>query len=344
MANVYLNCEVSHGLRWSTFAAGLALNAGALLLLILAAPHFVKIVEVNAVASSRYTPLISPFRASANPPTVMPRSAPRELKIARLETPKLEAPREVAPHIASPRPSTENPKVKTPEPEATFPAVSVSNSVPKTTPREIKTDVFAAAEKQTAVSHSARQVQTGGFGDPNGISGKGDPKRNTLTVASVGSFALPPGGGSGNGAAGTRGASGTIRNAGFGTLTSSPHPSSGGSVTASGFGDVVASAPATKAAQSPKARDLQPVEIVFKPRPTYTEEALRRRIEGEVLLEVVFGASGSLRINRVVRGLGYGLDDSALAAAQHIRFRPARRDGQPYDCAALVHIVFELSK
>ena len=45
-----------------------------------------------------------------------------------------------------------------------------------------------------------------------------------------------------------------------------------------------------------------------------------------------------------VKGLGYGLDDSALAAAEHIRFRPARRDGQPYDCAALVHIVFELSE
>jgi hypothetical protein len=33
-----------------------------------------------------------------------------------------------------------------------------------------------------------------------------------------------------------------------------------------------------------------------------------------------------------------------VAAAQHIQFHPARRDGQPYDCAALVHIKFELSE
>jgi protein TonB len=75
----------------------------------------------------------------------------------------------------------------------------------------------------------------------------------------------------------------------------------------------------------------------------YTAEARRRGVEGEVLLEVVFSASGSLHINRVVKGLGYGLDDSALAAAQRIQFRPARRDGQPYDCATLVHMVFELA-
>jgi TonB family protein len=89
---------------------------------------------------------------------------------------------------------------------------------------------------------------------------------------------------------------------------------------------------------------LQPVEIVFKPRPVYTPEARSKRVEGEVLLEVVFGASGSLHISRVVKELGYGLDDAAVAAAQHIQFRPARRDGQPYDCAALVHIKFELSE
>ncbi len=110
------------------------------------------------------------------------------------------------------------------------------------------------------------------------------------------------------------------------------------------FGDAVAPNGTSAPQRIQKKSDLQPVEIVFKPRPVYTPEARRKRVEGEVLLDVVFTASGSLHINRVVKGLGYGLDDSALAAAQHIRFRPARRDGQPYDCAALVHIVFELSE
>jgi TonB family protein len=67
------------------------------------------------------------------------------------------------------------------------------------------------------------------------------------------------------------------------------------------------------------------------------------RIEGEVVLEVVFEASGSLRILRIVHGLGHGLDDSAVHAAQQIRFKPAKRDGQPADYTALVHIVFQLA-
>src|SRR2546429_2735180 len=52
--------------------------------------------------------------------------------------------------------------------------------------------------------------------------------------------------------------------------------------------------------------------------PAYTEEARRLRIEGEVVLEVVFGASGKLHVVRVVRGLGHGLDENAVRAAEQI--------------------------
>jgi hypothetical protein len=51
-----------------------------------------------------------------------------------------------------------------------------------------------------------------------------------------------------------------------------------------------------------------------------------------------------LQVRRVVKGLGHGLDESALRAAEQIRFRPALRDGSPYDSTALVHIVFELAE
>ena len=70
------------------------------------------------------------------------------------------------------------------------------------------------------------------------------------------------------------------------------------------------------------------LEITFKPRPNYTEEARRARIEGDVVLEVLFTASGTLRVLRVVRGLGYGLDQNAIEAAAKIRFRPATEDEQ----------------
>ena len=77
--------------------------------------------------------------------------------------------------------------------------------------------------------------------------------------------------------------------------------------------------------------------------PTYTDEARSLKIQGEVLLEVVLEASGKLRIVRVVHGLGHGLDDAAVRAAEQIRFKPALRDGQPADSTAVLHIVFQLA-
>lgn len=89
---------------------------------------------------------------------------------------------------------------------------------------------------------------------------------------------------------------------------------------------------------------VTPVEIVFKPKPLYTDEARAKKIEGEVMLAMQFSASGEARVERVMRGLGYGLDETAVAAARGIRFRPAMRDGGPVDSAAVVHIVFQLAQ
>jgi len=85
------------------------------------------------------------------------------------------------------------------------------------------------------------------------------------------------------------------------------------------------------------------VEILSKPRPTYTEEARRQRIEGEVLLQILFAASGDVHVLRIVRGLGHGLDESAIAAAEAIRFRPAEQAGIAADSTAIVHIKFQLA-
>ena len=67
------------------------------------------------------------------------------------------------------------------------------------------------------------------------------------------------------------------------------------------------------------------------------------KLEGEVLLEVTFYANGTLNVNRVVRGLGHGLDEAAVAAAKKIRFKPALRYSQPVDSTAVVHVSFQLA-
>jgi TonB family protein len=83
--------------------------------------------------------------------------------------------------------------------------------------------------------------------------------------------------------------------------------------------------------------------ILFKPKPEYTAEGRQLKIQGDVLLQVVFKASGEVQVVRVLQGLGHGLDQNAEAAAQKIRFKPAREDGQPVDFPANVRIDFELA-
>jgi TonB family protein len=66
-------------------------------------------------------------------------------------------------------------------------------------------------------------------------------------------------------------------------------------------------------------------------------------LEGEVQNQVVFPASGPVRIVRVTKGLGHGLDEAAVRAAQQIRFKPALQQGRAVDFPATVHIVFQLA-
>ena len=65
--------------------------------------------------------------------------------------------------------------------------------------------------------------------------------------------------------------------------------------------------------------------------------------EGDVTLDVIFLANGQVQVNRVVNGLGHGLDESASKAAQQIKFKPALREGQPVDYPARVRIEFRLA-
>ena len=86
-----------------------------------------------------------------------------------------------------------------------------------------------------------------------------------------------------------------------------------------------------------------PLEILSKPTPDYTEEARTLRIEGDVVLEVEFCASGRVKVVRVVRGLGHGLDEAATRAAQSMRFKPAQSGGRAIDFHTTVHILFRLA-
>jgi TonB family protein len=100
---------------------------------------------------------------------------------------------------------------------------------------------------------------------------------------------------------------------------------------------------ATASEPAPQSNGNQPVKILWKPVPKYSEEAIRRRIEGDVVLLVRFLAQGTVETLQVVSGLGYGLDEYALKAAESIRFEPALEGDRPVDYTAQVRIRFELA-
>ncbi len=333
-----LTYEVRRPPRWNTFFVGLVLEGVFLVVVAVLATHLGSSMRPASISTTHSVPLIAP--------SLEPKPAPRIVQ-APPEIAKVEAPKIVPPPVVretKPQPTPEPPRVvETPKPLPQ--AVTTSITPPKPKGPEIKTNVFDTPPKAATqpTAQVTKNVKTGGFGDPNGIAGQGDPQRKTVTLASVGSFDLPAGSGK---SAGPSGAAGSVRAAGFsdGVTSNGVQVKQTASVAIGGFKNVEEGGSASAAKAVDKKPELQPVEITYKPRPTYTPEAIRKRIEGEVLLDVVFMASGSLRINRVVKGLGYGLDDMAKAAAEKIQFRPARRDGQPYDCAALVRMTFELAK
>jgi len=283
------------------------------------------------------------------PPKVKAKVKPPEPKPVVPEPVKLN-PRQTHVFLTA---KAEPPKIKTLEakPVELNPVFEpVKIDAPVKQPKRPKDDVkvgslgSGSAAPATVVA-PVNKVQTGGFGDPNGIPGKGDPNKAT-NVNRLGSPALPGGPGYGNGTGGDKGIRGTVASTGFGNGIANPPPSSGkhGALQNTGFADqtvAAAEAPKKKAATGEGA--TTPVDILEKPRPEYTAEGRRLKIEGDVVLEMVFLANGTVQVNRVVSGLGHGLDEAATRAAQQIKFKPAKREGQAVDFPARVRIEFRLA-
>jgi TonB family protein len=212
----------------------------------------------------------------------------------------------------------------------------------------VHTGEFGSSAVPT-VNAPVQKVQTGGFGDPNGIPAQGKDGAK-LMMAKTGSFDLPTGAGTGNGSGGANGIKGTIASAGFGTGLAQSAQGEGRSngrgsaaVRASGFGAQTVAQPGMQQHKLDEGPPTTTVEITYKPTPVYTNEARQLRLEGDVALEIMFSANGQLHVNRVLRGMGHGLDEAAIDAANQMRFKPALRNGVAVDSTAIVHVVFQLA-
>ena len=85
-----------------------------------------------------------------------------------------------------------------------------------------------------------------------------------------------------------------------------------------------------------------PPHVIESVPPIYTDEGLAARIEGIVTLEAAVDSQGKVTILRVVKGLGYGLDQRAIRAALSWKFVPAIQNGIPVQAVAQIDVDFKL--
>jgi TonB family protein len=340
--------------RWSRMGVSAVAQLGLLIFCVLipliypdqlkTALHF---QNVEIAAPLTEIPVAPPPPPPPPPKVVRAKTPPPTPKPAVIEPVKLDPKK---PHIFE-IPKAVVPKVQkvealAPDMQAHLEAAKIdtTSNGPKRPKEDVKlNNMNSGSAAPATVKAPVDKVQTGGFGDPNGMPGKGDPQHAT-NVNRLGSPALPGGPGYGNGTGGDKGIRGTVASTGFGNGTANPPPSGGkpGKVQSSGFGDqTVADAPKKKAAAGGPVDT--PVDILEKPKPEYTAEGRSLKLEGDVVIDVVFLSNGTMQINHVVSGLGHGLDESAVRAAQTIKFKPAKREGQPVDFPARVRIEFRMA-
>jgi TonB family protein len=278
--------------------------------------------------------IVIPIRASEKPSTppmrstrvfILPATEPVRLPSAPVVVPRLPAP------PAPPRPIRELARAEVPKPLPVAPIVAKPVGP---APAPLVPAAAPGLERSTERAVIQRPPETGLFERTNG----GRTSQATAAVTT---------GGFGSAAASPRDAAnglGVVTTGGFSGEAPAPRgaPNGFGEVQTAGF-DLRASAPARPSVAALTKPVHRPVEIVFKPTPEYTDEARSARIEGTVSLELEFTAAGDVRVLRVVRGLGHGLDEAAQRAALRIRFKPAQSDGRPVDSRATVHITFRLS-
>jgi TonB family protein len=87
---------------------------------------------------------------------------------------------------------------------------------------------------------------------------------------------------------------------------------------------------------------VMPPRVLREVKAAYTEDARRRNLEGEVVLEIVVRRDGSVSDVKLISGLPAGLNERAIAAVRQWRFAPATRLGQPVDVVVEVAVEFKL--
>ena len=88
--------------------------------------------------------------------------------------------------------------------------------------------------------------------------------------------------------------------------------------------------------------DVSQPKVRSRVEPVYTLVARQARIQGTVLLQAIVTRDGGIQILRVIRPLGYGLEESAAEALSKWTFHPATLMGQPVNVTLFIEVNFNL--
>ena len=90
----------------------------------------------------------------------------------------------------------------------------------------------------------------------------------------------------------------------------------------------------------PPPRGYEAPQLISRSPANYSADAARAKVDGVVSLLVTVAADGSVRNPRILKGLGYGLDEEAMKSVLQWRYKPARKSGQPIDSQVTISVGF----
>jgi protein TonB len=82
--------------------------------------------------------------------------------------------------------------------------------------------------------------------------------------------------------------------------------------------------------------------LIYSVDPEFSEEARRAKAAGNVIVNLWVDEKGMPSHVHVIRGVGMGLDEKALAAVKQYRFRPAMENGKPVLVEMNVQVTFQI--
>jgi TonB family protein len=89
-------------------------------------------------------------------------------------------------------------------------------------------------------------------------------------------------------------------------------------------------------------KDVKRPRATYTPEPEFSSAARYEKYQGVLVLYVVVDKSGHIAQVKIVRPLGFGLDDAAATKIMEWRFDPAIRNGEPVAVAMHIEVAFHL--